>query len=69
MKTKKHLLRLSLVLACFILSFKGNAQRQRQSPHDTTTAQINGANLRVTFGSPAVKGRTIWGGLVPYDKA
>ncbi|MFI5206000.1 MAG: DUF2911 domain-containing protein [Candidatus Paceibacterales bacterium] len=41
---------------------------KRQSPHDTVTAKINGANLRVTFGSPAVKGRTIWGGLVPYDK-
>jgi len=69
MKTKMQLLRLSIVLGCLILSFKGNAQRQRQSPHDTVTTQINGANLRVTFGSPAVKGRTIWGGLVPYDKA
>ncbi len=69
MKTKMQLFRLSIVLVCLILSFKGVAQRQRQSPHDTVTAQINGANLRVTFGSPAVKGRTIWGGLVPYDKA
>ncbi len=68
MKTKMHLLRLSLVLACFVLTFKGNAQMKRQSPHDTVTAKINGANLRVTFGSPAVKGRTIWGDLVPYDK-
>jgi hypothetical protein len=69
MKTKMHLLQLSLVLACFFISFQGNAQKQRQSPHDTVTAKINGANLRVTFGSPAVKGRDIWGGLVPYDKA
>jgi Protein of unknown function (DUF2911) len=67
MKTKMQFLRLSMVLALAILSFTGNAQRQ--SPHDTVTAVINGANLRVTFGSPAVKGRTIWGGLVPYDKA
>jgi hypothetical protein len=67
MKTKMVLFRLSLVLACFIFAFKGNAQRQ--SPHDTVTSKINGANLRVTFGSPAVKGRTIWGDLVPYDKA
>lgn len=67
MKTKMYLFRLSLVLACFIFAFEGNAQRQ--SPHDTVTAKINGANLRVTFGSPAVKGRTIWGDLVPYDKA
>ena len=64
-----HLFRVSLVLACFFLFFKGNAQMQRKSPHDTVTAKINGANLRVTYGSPAVNGRTIWGGLVPYDKA
>jgi hypothetical protein len=69
MKTKMQVLRLSMILACFILSFKGNAQKQRQSPHDTVTAVINGANLKVTFGSPAVKGRPIWGGLVPYDKS
>jgi Protein of unknown function (DUF2911) len=69
MKTKMFFLSVSLVLACFVFSFKGYAQKQRQSPHDTVTAQINGADLRVTFGSPAVKGRTIWGGLVPYDKA
>jgi hypothetical protein len=69
MKTKTQLFRLSLVLACFVLSFKGIAQNQRQSPHDTVTAKINGANLRVTYGSPAVKGRPIWGSLVPYDKA
>ena len=67
MKTKMHLLKLFLVLALFTVSTNGNAQRK--SPHDTVTAQINGANLRVTFGSPAVNGRAIWGGLVPYDKA
>jgi Protein of unknown function (DUF2911) len=69
MKTKMQFLRLSIVLALFALSNSGYAQKQRQSPHDTVTAVINGANLKVTFGSPAVKGRTIWGDLVPYDKA
>ena len=69
MKKKMLFLHLSMVLALFTFSITTSAQKQRQSPHDTVTAQINGANLRVTFGSPAVKGRTIWGGLVPYDKA
>jgi hypothetical protein len=67
MKTKMHLFRFFMVIACLVLSIKGIAQRQ--SPHDTVTAKINGANLRVTYGSPAVKERTIWGSLVPYDKA
>ncbi len=69
MKTKMHLLRVTLVLACFAISFAGHAQKQRKSPHDTVTAKINGADLRVTFGSPAVNGRVVWGDLVPYDKA
>ena len=68
MKTKTFLFRFSLVLASLIIAFQANAQKQRQSPHDTVTAKIEGANIRVTFGSPAVKGRAIWGGLVPYDK-
>ena len=67
MKTKMFFSRLSLVMVCFIIALAGYAQRQ--SPHDTVTATIKGANIKVTFGSPAVKGRTIWGGLVPYDKA
>ena len=67
MKTKTLVFRLSLVLALFFLAFSVNAQRK--SPHDTVTAQINGANLKVTYGSPAVNGRDIWGALVPYDKA
>ena len=69
MKTNMLFFRLSLVLVCFALSLKGIAQQQRQSPHDTLSTNINGLDLRVTYGSPAVKGRTIWGGLVPYDKA
>jgi hypothetical protein len=69
MKKKMLFLRISIVLGYLMLSVNGIAQRQRQSPHDTVTAVINGANLQVTFGSPAVKGRTIWGDLVPYDKA
>jgi hypothetical protein len=68
MKIKMHFLRLSLLLSLFTLTINAHAQKTRQSPHDTVTAQINGANIHVSFGSPAVKGRTIWGGLVPYDK-
>lgn len=69
MNTKMPIFRVSMVLACLFLSSISYAQMKRQSPHDTTTAKIGGANLKVTYGSPAVKGRTIWGDLVPYDKA
>ena len=39
-----------------------------QSPGATATGKINGATITITYASPSVKGRKIWGGLVPYDK-
>ncbi|MFC7000009.1 DUF2911 domain-containing protein [Rufibacter roseus] len=39
------------------------------SPAATATGKVGGANITVNYSSPAVKGRTIWGELVPYGKA
>ena len=68
MYSKQRIVGLCLVFAFTMTGFVSCAQKQRQSPHDTVTTQLNGATIRVTFGSPAVKGRTIWGELVPLDK-
>ncbi|WP_159799024.1 DUF2911 domain-containing protein [Flavobacterium sp. MK4S-17] len=38
------------------------------SPAATTTGKINGANITINYSSPGVKGRTIYGELVPYGK-
>ncbi len=38
------------------------------SPRKEMTAALSGASLTVNYGSPAVKGRNLWGELVPYDK-
>ena len=32
------------------------------------TGSINAVNVTVDYGSPSVKGRTVWGGLEKYDK-
>lgn len=40
---------------------------QRPSPLEIREGQINGKSLTVQYGSPSVKGRTIWGDLVPYN--
>jgi len=46
-----------------------NAQDKKPaSPASTATGKINGANITISYSSPAVKGRTIWGELVPYGK-
>jgi len=41
---------------------------KRASPPETATGNVMGATITINYSSPAVKGRKIWGGLVPYDK-
>src|SRR6187551_3706729 len=41
----------------------------RPSPPATATGKVNGATITINYSSPSVKGRKIWGELVPYDKA
>ncbi|MCG2617009.1 DUF2911 domain-containing protein [Terrimonas sp. NA20] len=38
------------------------------SPVRTAMATINGTHIHIEYGSPGVKDRIIWGGLVAYDK-
>jgi hypothetical protein len=40
----------------------------RPSPPATATGKVKGATITINYSSPAVKGRKIWGDLVPYDK-
>ena len=37
------------------------------SPRDSVSATINGATISINYGSPSVKGRKIYGELVPMD--
>src|SRR5579871_394094 len=40
----------------------------RESPVGKVSQQVGLTEIAVEFGSPAVAGRKIWGGLVPFDK-
>jgi hypothetical protein len=40
----------------------------RLSPKASTMQQVGITDLTVTYSRPGVKGRTIWGELVPYDQ-
>lgn len=44
------------------------AQEKRASPHETVKAVIDGGTVTVTYGRPFMKGRKIFGGLVPYGQ-
>jgi hypothetical protein len=37
------------------------------SPQKEMRGKIGNETITVSFGSPSVKGRTVWGDLVPYD--
>lgn len=55
------------ILALFI-SLSSFAQKPMASPRDSTKGKIGKANVSINYGSPSVKGRVIWGQLVPYNK-
>jgi len=44
------------------------AQRQRASPHEKAEATIGAAKISIEYGRPFVKGRKIFGELVPFGK-
>ena len=43
------------------------APEKRPSPLVKKEGQVAGKTIKVQYGSPSVKGRTIWGDLVPYN--
>lgn len=45
-----------------------NAQSKKASPAAVATGKINNATITINYSSPSVKGRKIWGELVPFDK-
>ena len=46
----------------------GQQAAAKPSPAATATGKIGDANITVAYSSPSVKGRKVWGELVPYGK-
>ncbi len=67
MFTKGFALTMSAMFMSLMLLAQGD-KASRPSPTATASGQINGATITITYSSPAVKGRKIWGSLVPYGK-
>jgi Protein of unknown function (DUF2911) len=57
-----------LTLAGTLLSVVVGAQETKPSPAATATGKVNGATITINYSSPGVKGRVIWGELVPYGQ-
>lgn len=57
------------MLFATLFSYVGLAQKEaRPSPADSVSGKIGDANIKINYSSPSVKGRKIWGELVPYNK-
>lgn len=61
----------TLMVVCTFIFISSNLLAQEQkptSPAEKVNGKINDANITISYGSPAVKGRKIWGGLEPYGQ-
>ena len=59
--------KLSLLLAA-IFMVSTAAFAQQASPRDSVSGTVAGSTIKINYGSPSVRGRKIWGELVPYNK-
>lgn len=63
-----------LVVSCLFVflftavSFAQGDKTLRPSPPAEVTGMIDSAKVTIDYSSPSVKGREIWGGLVPYNQ-
>lgn len=57
-----------LLVAVFMTTVSIAQEKKQASPAATAKGTISGANITINYSSPFVKGRVIWGELVPYNK-
>ncbi len=57
-----------LTLLVAIIAFDGFAQDEKPSPPRVVEGAVAGANIKINYSSPAVRGRQIWGNLVPLGE-
>ncbi len=63
-----------LIAAIIITAFLSNTYSQQKedkvriSPKASVSQTVGFTDVTISYSRPGVKGRKIWGGLVPYDK-
>lgn len=62
------LIRHSLAGLALAAAVTAPAEAQQASPRDSVKVTIAGANLHIDYGRPSMRGREIFGGLVPYGQ-
>ena len=70
----KHQIQLfiGIIFLCFLFTLSSSAQQNLTLPdasqHATVMQQIGMTEIKIDYHRPGVKGREIWGKLVPYDQ-
>lgn len=65
----KKIINSTLIFAFTMISLLACSQDQKPaSPALKASGKSGAANITISYGSPAVKGRKVWGELVPYGK-
>lgn len=54
--------------AVWLLAAAESLDAQRASPLDSARAEIAGQRIEIQYGRPAIRGREIFGGLVPFGE-
>ena len=65
---KKSISFLSLFLFMAVITACGQEEKKRPSPAMKLETKAGSAAVTISYGAPSVKGREIWGKLVPYDQ-
>ena len=72
MKMKRAIFGLAIATGCGLpaLAQMPNAgpKKPLASPPAETSQMVEGKSVSINYNTPSMKGRTIFGGLVPYDK-
>src|SRR5678815_1632494 len=65
---KKIWFSMAIAVLALVHSFAQEIELPRVSPKASCGFTMGLTDVKVNYGAPAVKGRTIWGGLVPYGE-
>ena len=68
MRKNNFILSAILSAAIFCLPSFLSAQAKPSSPELSSSAKVGSTEVSMKWGAPSVKGRAIWGELVPFDK-
>jgi hypothetical protein len=73
LKRRKNMKKYTLILLALTLTFGGSLLAQdlkfpQPSPAASVKQAIGITEVEITYHRPGVRGRVIWGGLVPYDE-